>query len=220
MRSCRVVRASDCQCQSRNSPGFTPNPNPTQWNVRGGRWSSVEWRMYFQTSILAELPDIHPSRTSRHPTELPDIQTSRNSRHSYVQSMQGMHISRQFTISYADIQSSHACKHADNQSNQAWSPVKAVIHADIQNSQSIYTCTTARYRTFLAARHSDIPAMHIDIPRRRHAAMQSCQVFIRSSSQTCWHFRAAGQAALQCSATRYADCRRSNQLDILTFQSS
>ncbi len=40
-----VVRASDCQCRSRNSPGTwvrSQHP-PTQWNLRGGRWSSVEY---------------------------------------------------------------------------------------------------------------------------------------------------------------------------------
>jgi hypothetical protein len=41
MRSSPVVTASGCACQSFNSPGFDP---PTQWNLRGGRWSSVEWR--------------------------------------------------------------------------------------------------------------------------------------------------------------------------------
>ncbi len=39
MRSSQVVRASDSQCRSCNCPGFDP---PTQWNLGGGRWSSVE----------------------------------------------------------------------------------------------------------------------------------------------------------------------------------
>ncbi len=38
IRSKQVVRASDSQCWSCNYPGFDP---PTQWNLEGGRWSSV-----------------------------------------------------------------------------------------------------------------------------------------------------------------------------------
>ncbi len=44
MRFNRVVRASDSQCRSRNCPGFRSQHPPTQWNLRGGRWSSVEYR--------------------------------------------------------------------------------------------------------------------------------------------------------------------------------
>jgi len=43
MRSSRVVRASGCQCLCRNSWVQSQHP-PTQWNLRGGRWSSVEQR--------------------------------------------------------------------------------------------------------------------------------------------------------------------------------
>ncbi len=41
MRSSLVVRVSDCQCTSCNGPGF--DPSIRQWNLRGGRWSSVEY---------------------------------------------------------------------------------------------------------------------------------------------------------------------------------
>ncbi len=41
VRPSGVVRASDCQCRSRNNPGF--DPSITQWNLRGGRWSRVEY---------------------------------------------------------------------------------------------------------------------------------------------------------------------------------
>jgi hypothetical protein len=41
-RSSRVVRASDCQCQSRNSPGRVLSQHPpTQWKL-GDRWSNVD----------------------------------------------------------------------------------------------------------------------------------------------------------------------------------
>ncbi len=43
MRSSRMVRAAGCQCQSRNSPWIRSQHPPTQWNLRGGRWSSVEY---------------------------------------------------------------------------------------------------------------------------------------------------------------------------------
>jgi hypothetical protein len=40
-----IVRSSDWHCQSCNSPRFN-NPSilrvPTQWNLKGGRWNSVE----------------------------------------------------------------------------------------------------------------------------------------------------------------------------------
>ncbi len=41
MRSNQVVRASDCRCKSRNSLVFDPSIL-RQWNLRGGRWSSIE----------------------------------------------------------------------------------------------------------------------------------------------------------------------------------
>jgi hypothetical protein len=37
MRFSRVVRASDCQCRSRNCPGFDPSILSKQWNLRGGK---------------------------------------------------------------------------------------------------------------------------------------------------------------------------------------
>ncbi len=40
-RSRREVRATDCQCRSRNSPWFDTSILPL-WNLRGGRWSSVQ----------------------------------------------------------------------------------------------------------------------------------------------------------------------------------
>ncbi len=43
MRSSLVVRTSDCQCRSCNSTAWVRSQYPpTQWNLRGGRWSSVE----------------------------------------------------------------------------------------------------------------------------------------------------------------------------------
>ncbi len=43
MRSSQVVRASDCQCTSCNGPEFDPSIPSAQGNLRGGRWSNVEW---------------------------------------------------------------------------------------------------------------------------------------------------------------------------------
>ncbi len=47
MRSNRVVRASDSQCQSYNCPVFDPsNLSDTVESERGGRWRSVEYRTW------------------------------------------------------------------------------------------------------------------------------------------------------------------------------
>jgi hypothetical protein len=37
MRSSRVVKTTECQCKSRNSPWVQSLHHPTQWNLRGGR---------------------------------------------------------------------------------------------------------------------------------------------------------------------------------------
>ncbi len=49
MRSSLVVRASDCQCTSCNGPGFDPS---AQRNLRGGRWSSVEYSTMFINPLV------------------------------------------------------------------------------------------------------------------------------------------------------------------------
>ncbi len=56
MRSCREVRGSDCQCQCSNSPGFDPQHPPTQWNLRGFRWSSVEYRTMIVVASMSPSP--------------------------------------------------------------------------------------------------------------------------------------------------------------------
>jgi hypothetical protein len=37
------LERSDCQCRSRNSNGLDPMHPRTQWNLRGGKWRSVEY---------------------------------------------------------------------------------------------------------------------------------------------------------------------------------
>jgi hypothetical protein len=43
MRFCRVVRASDSQCPIVATVLVRSQHPPTQWNLRGGRWNSVEY---------------------------------------------------------------------------------------------------------------------------------------------------------------------------------
>ncbi len=56
MRYSRVVRASDCQCQSRNNPGFDPGSQhpPTKWNMRaadGAVLNTVHKNIYKKSNI-------------------------------------------------------------------------------------------------------------------------------------------------------------------------
>jgi hypothetical protein len=43
MRGSRVASESDSQCRRRNCPEFDPQHPPTQWILRGGRRSNVEY---------------------------------------------------------------------------------------------------------------------------------------------------------------------------------
>jgi hypothetical protein len=52
MRSCRVDRASDCKCRSRNNHGFDPSIHTME--LRGSRWSSVEYSTY--KKIFLKIP--------------------------------------------------------------------------------------------------------------------------------------------------------------------
>jgi hypothetical protein len=48
-RSTQVVRASDCQCQKSQHSWVQSQHPPAQWNLRGGRWSSVGESIYKNT---------------------------------------------------------------------------------------------------------------------------------------------------------------------------
>jgi hypothetical protein len=142
-----------------------------------------------------------------------------------MQSMHGMQISSIqiiTAISYIDIQSSHACmqicRHSEQPGMHAHQRSNPCRHWE---QPSMHTCrTTARLRTFQAARHSHIPAICIWLFRGGgHAAMQSCQVY--AYVPVARHPDISEQQGMPpCSAARYADCRHSNQLHMLTFQSS
>ncbi len=62
------VKAYACQCQSRNSPGNRSQHPPTQWNRRGGRWSSVEQNNKKEKNATGEAfwPQMRACRTSKH----------------------------------------------------------------------------------------------------------------------------------------------------------
>ncbi len=55
IRSSRMVRASDCHCRSRNSPGFDPSILRI-WNLRCGRWSSVEYSTVPTRKKIQKIP--------------------------------------------------------------------------------------------------------------------------------------------------------------------
>jgi hypothetical protein len=87
MRSSRVVRASDCQCRSCNSPGFDPASSDTVQNLRGRKMKQcwIKCKKILKNSPITVVCSLANTQLRSHLNILPQLKHSKS--HTSISSL-------------------------------------------------------------------------------------------------------------------------------------